>query len=346
MKFKGIPTTLGSVPFKSAPEAVKLLFKYTPELPAWPQLPKRSFKENMYAQFSENFPGIIVNEKEETICVDTQKAFNSLEMFYEHYLSSDWDYFSISEGYAAGFYELKSQISNLKSGILGLKCQITGPLTYGLTVKDEKGQAIFYNEQLKDVVLKHIASKSLWQIKQISNFKFEIPIILSLDEPYLAAYGSAFTAISREDVINSLSEVIQTIKNNAGNILISVHCCANTDWSVLIDSGVDILSFDAYNFFDSLLLYKEKMKHFIDKGGILACGIIPTNEEQITKENPGALADKLKKDLEKLSAKGIDKNKLYNQILITPACGLGSLSSENAEKALMMLSETSANFKS
>ena len=298
----------------------------------------------MYVQYSENFPGIIIDEKEERIFVDTQKAFNSLEIFYEHYLSSDWDYFSISEEYAAWFHCLMSELKVNNSGLIAIKGQITGPLTYGLTVKDEKGQAIFYNEQLKDVVLKHIVSKSLWQIKQISNLKFEIPIILSLDEPYLAAYGSAFTALSKEDVINSLSEVIKGIKNSTDNVLIGVHCCANTDWSVLIDSGADVLSFDAYSFFDSLLLYKEKLKYFIDKGGILAYGIIPTNEEQISKEKPLTLSTKLRTDISKLSAKGIDKIKLYNQMIITPACGLGSLSEETAVRALDLLSNTSRIF--
>ena len=156
MQFTGIPTTIGSLPHLNQQEAVELILKYTPQLPAWPQLPKKSFKENMYVQFSENFPGIIINGQLQKIYVDSQKAFIELEKFYENYIANNIDYFAISEDYANGFYKLLSQLATYNLQFTGIKCQTIGPITFGLAIKNENGQPIFYDTQLQDAVIKLI----------------------------------------------------------------------------------------------------------------------------------------------------------------------------------------------
>lgn len=319
-------TTVGSLPHTEPQKAVDLILQKTPELPAWPQLPKKSFKENMYVQYSEKFPGIVIDEVNQKIHIDSEKALSGLEVFYQHFIDNDLDYFSISENYASGFHQMKKNIDNFK-------CQTTGPITFGLGIKDEKGQSIFYNEQLRDVVVKHVTMKSLWQLNQLKKLN---PIIF-LDEPYMASYGSAFTAITREDVLSAFNEVISSLRQHWTGVLIGVHCCANTDWSILLEHNIDVLSFDAYEFFDNLILYSSQLSDFINKGKFLAWGIVPTSEEAIKKETAEGLAEKLKKNIELLAGKGLDKEKLLKQIIITPACGLGSRTVETSEHALHLL---------
>ncbi|GAG48204.1 unnamed protein product, partial [marine sediment metagenome] len=48
------------MPHTDPKEACSLVARFLPEIPAWPQLPKRSFLENMYAQFSDGFPGVVI----------------------------------------------------------------------------------------------------------------------------------------------------------------------------------------------------------------------------------------------------------------------------------------------
>jgi len=347
-------TTIGSLPYKDPDSALKTLIKYTPEIPAWPQLPKKSFLENMYVQYSENFPGIIIEERFQKIYVDTQKAYSELEKFYENYLEKNIDYFAISKNYASGFYSFLNHLPAYSLNRLpaqpltrsfNVKCQTTGPITFGLAVKNENGQSIFYDSQLRDAVIKQIVMKSIWQIKKLSVIDSRFSFILFLDEPYLAAYGSAFTAISREEVISSLQEVISGIKQSftSLNLSLGVHCCANTDWSLLLDTDIDILSFDAYEFFDNLILYSEKLKNFINRGGLLSWGIVPTSEEFLKKETGKTLIEKLTHKIEQLSRRNIDIEKLKKQILITPACGLGSKDEQTAELALSLLSELASS---
>jgi hypothetical protein len=99
------------------------------------------------------------------------------------------------------------------------------------------------------------------------------PRIIFFDEPSLSFYGSAFSALNREEVVLSLNECIKGLKGLKG-----VHCCGNTDWSILLFTKIDILSFDAYGYLENLSLHPKELKKFLERGGILACGIIPTSE--------------------------------------------------------------------
>ena len=46
-----LPMAVGSVPSPDPAQGWALILKYLPEIPVWPQLPRCSYLENMYAQF-------------------------------------------------------------------------------------------------------------------------------------------------------------------------------------------------------------------------------------------------------------------------------------------------------
>lgn len=93
-------------------------------------------------------------------------------------------------------------------------------------------------------------------------------MILVVDEPYLAAFGSAFISLSREEVIAMLDEVFAAIHQEGG--LAGVHCCANTDWSVLMATSVNFLNLDSNGFVENLALYPDELRAFLDRGGYIA----------------------------------------------------------------------------
>jgi hypothetical protein len=329
-------TMIGSLPYKEPKKAVEIVVQNL-SLPAWPQLPKKSFKEQMHVQYTENFPGIILDEQNEKVWIDTEKFNSEITDFYQNFVDNQIEYFKISELYANGFYEFVNQLSN--SNFFSIKLQTIGPITFGLTIKTQSGKAILYDEQIKDAVIKVIIMKSVWQIKKVLECKTKVKeIILFLDEPYLSAYGSAFTSISKEEVVSYLNETILEIKNfvkekleNNLKILFGVHCCGNTDWGLLTDSMIDIISFDAHDFFTDFVLYSENIKKFVNENKIIAWGIVPNNNK-IVFENAELLLNKLKTGIETLTKKGIDEKKLLNNIIITPQCGLGNVSEKECEE--------------
>ena len=134
-------------------------------------------------------------------------------------------------------------------------------------MKDHKGQAIFFHDALRYAAVKLLALKAGWQAMKLADSGH--PVIIFIDEPALAGYGSSeFISISREDVMTCLQEVIAAIQSQGA--LAGVHVCANTDWSLLMDSAVDIINFDAHGYFDKFALYGQDLAKFLQAGRILA----------------------------------------------------------------------------
>ena len=329
------PTIIGSMPHTDPSEACAQINHYLKDIPAWPQLPKRTFLENMCVQFSQGFPGAVV--KEDSIYVDcSQDLDKPLEQLYTAYLENNVDKYPVSPDYAAGLHRFLT-LKNLSP--LAVKGQITGPVTWGLTVTDNSHRAIIYDDMLSDAVAKLLRLKAGWQEKALSQISKNT--IIFVDEPYMASFGSVAVPLSKERVISLLEEVFGGISGLKG-----VHCCGNTDWSVLLDTTVDILSFDAYHYAQSLSLYPSEVKKFLGRKGTIAWGIVPSDEEALAKESVASLKDRLEEAMAPFTRQGIRFKQLIKQGLLTPSCGLAALATEESSaRALELLAELSAEIR-
>ena len=334
-EFSCLPTTIGSVPHTDPSEACSQVTHYLKDIPVWPQLPKRSFLENMYVQFSQGFPGVMV--KEGSIHIDrSQDLSKPLEKLYAAYLENDTDKYPVTPDYAAG---LHSFLALRDLSPLAVKGQVTGPFSWGLTVTDENRQSIIYDATLADAAAKLLRLKASWQEKELSQISRNT--IIFVDEPYMASFGSAFVPLSKEKVTELLEEVLGGIGGLKG-----VHCCGNTDWSVLLDTSADIVSFDTYNYAQSLSLYPSEVKKFLEKKGAIAWGIIPNNEEALAKESVASLKDRLEEAIAPFTRNGIRFKQLIEQGLLTPSCGLdGMATGEAASQAMELLIELSTEIR-
>ena len=337
--FNFLTTHVGSVPYPTLNGLTERIHQLL-DVPAWPQLSQRSFRENMYVQFSPRLPAVCENTEQEKIYFDTRADLtDALEAFYTPILSDDVEAFALREEYAAGFFAMLETLK-ATSGEWA-KGQVTGPISFGLTVTDQDLRASLYNEMLADTIVKNAAMNARWQIRQLKSAREHV--ILFLDEPYMAAFGSAFISLSREQAIAYLDEVFDAIHSEDG--IAGIHCCANTDWSVLLATKVDILNLDAYGFIENLALYPVELRGYLDRGGIVCWGIVPNNE-QVFNETAQGLADRLRSGIqliaEKAAARGVEiqANEFANRSLIAPACGLGSTSIEVADRVFEMLAET------
>ena len=335
MEFGCLPTAIGSMPGTDAQTACAQVVRHLKDIPAWPQLPKRSFLENMYAQYSEGFPGVVV--KDDSIRVersaDTDKA---LEQLYAAYLENDFYKYPVGAEYAAGLHTFLNY-ENLSPR--AVKGQITGPVTWGLTVTDEDKRAIIYDDVLGDAVPKLLRLKASWQEKVLSQISKNT--IIFVDEPYMSAYGSVGMQLSEERIINLLDEVFSGISGIKG-----VHCCGNTDWSLLLKTSTDILSFDSYNFAESLSLYPAEVRRFLERNGAIAWGIVPNEAEALAGETAASLKDRLEEAMAPFTRNGVRFKQLVEQGLLTPSCTLTSLGSEEAAgRALELLAELSTTMR-
>ncbi len=335
IEFNCLPTIIGSMPQTDPKEACSLVAKYLPDLPGWPQLPNGSHLENMYIQFSEGFPGIILEDTK--AFVERTADFDSqLEQLYNEDEANNPDRYGISPQYAAGLHAFLS-LKELRPKMV--KGQITGPVTWGLMVTDRQQRGILYDDLLAEALAKFLRLKAMWQerfLKQISP-----QTLIFVDEPYLTSLGTAFVAISGQQVQSLLETVFSGITGPKG-----VHCCGSTDWSLLLETSADVLSFDAYNYADSLGCYPAEVKAFVERGGSISWGIVPNEEEALAKESLGGLDDRLGEAMAPYTRDGLSIKQLVAQSLLTPSCTLASLSLDASVRALELLSELSGKIRS
>lgn len=333
--FSGLPTMVGSLPHKDPEAACSLVAKYLPQLPAWPQLPHRTQRENMYFQCSEGFPGLITHG--DRIYVGrSQDLEPAIEQFYDIYLKQELDKIAISREYAEGLYSFAGR---KWENAICVKGQITGPVTWGMVITDEKQRPIIYDDTLADVIGKHICLKAAWMqrmLRQVSD-----NTIIILDEPYMTSVGSAFFSISPEHVVTLLDQALAGLDTGYKGL----HCCGNTDWSLMLKSSLDILSFDAYNYGYTISLYPDEVSAFLQRGGVLAWGIVGRDESILEKENANSILDRLIDEMSRLEIKGVTRHQILNQCLLTPSCGLEPVSEDAAAWALELLAEVSTKFR-
>ncbi|MFH0703209.1 MAG: hypothetical protein V2B14_06740 [bacterium] len=341
-----LATAIGSLPHKNPQEAVDLIFENFPDFPAVPQLANISSKEDMLVQVAQNIPGIIFDKEDNRWYMDQEQ-----EDFYERLEEFYLDYESIINEKNMDLlekYEITQEFSSAlpiyfekirKNNPIALKGQIIGPFTYGTSLVDREKKCVFYDETLKEIIIKGLTLKALWLLKKFREFSpASIPVIF-LDEPSISQYGtSAFITITKQDIIESISEIATILKDHGA--LVGVHCCGNTDWSVIIQSNIDILSFDGFYFTESLSLYSKELKNFLEKGGYIAWGMVPTLDEDALKlSSVETLTKKFEEGKSYLINKGIDENLIVKSSFITPACGAGVLNIELADFAMKLTSD-------
>ena len=344
-----LPLLIGSLPMTNHQKALDLVLDYTPEIPLWVQLPSRPM-ENMLAQFMPGMPGVQFGKERLFVDAAAENFDPELLAFYEDYIGAtegtmdlDASRFAMSPEEAEGFFIFLERIAALQKMPVAVKGQITGPITLTTGISNQDKQAIYYDDRLRDAAVKLLALKARWQVRQLS--QFGCPVILFLDEPALAGYGSSeFTSVSREDVTSILEEVIAGVHAEGG--LAGIHVCANTDWSLLLDSSVEIINFDAYGYFDRFILYAEPIVEFMAAGGIIAWGIVPTSDpDDIDAETTDSLTAQWDEKIGRLVDLGMDRERIRRQSFITPSCGTGSIDLEHANRVLTLTREVSDRLK-
>lgn len=345
-KPNGLPLLIGSLPIDDHKKAVEIVLSTTPDIPLWVQLPCYP-EEGMIPQFLEGLPGVDLSIEKNQINTGLDGFDEEVLAFFEDYIAlsesgSDLNgsRFALNGARAKGFLEFLNQIDASKSTPSALKGQVTGPISFCTAVKDQNNKDIFYDDQLRDAAIKKLALNARWQAKEFSK-RGALPIIF-IDEPALSGFGtSAYLTITKENVTSSIEEIVEQI--HAENGLAGVHVCGNTQWDMLLESAIDIISFDTFAYFDRFVLYPEAIKNFLAKGKILAWGIVPTLQPEIILEQTvQGLAETLDRQIDEVVQKtGIAKSQILSQSLITPSCGTGALDKEKALFALNLTKEVS-----
>ena len=341
-------TAIGSLPHKSSNDAIELIFDKFINIPFWPQLSKKDKHEDMIFQFLEKMPGVVLNSERvymdcesDEFFVDVEELFTDYEEIIADINSPALDKYGITfSSTITPYLEIVKKNQPKYS-----KGQVVGPFTLSTTLTDVENKAVFYDETLRDVVLKTLVLKALWQIREIRKASVDTTPIIFIDEPSISQIGtSAFITISSDEVVCMLKEISDSIKKFGG--VSAIHCCGKCDWSIPIDAEVDIINLDAFLYSQNLSTFSQEIAQYLQKGGIIAWGVVPTLDvEALNQCGIESLIKKFHQAIDYLVEKGIDKKLLISQSMITPSCGAGSLTVELAEKAMRLTRELSDKLK-
>ena len=336
-----LATGIGSMPFTNPEQAVEISLTRLSEAPFWPQLPKIDLKEQMEIQYSEGLPCAVIDRQKGRMFFDTAGDYSeAFAIFYEIYMKAmnpdtgdgDCSALAIGPEFSRGIPAFEKALQTRRGKLPFVKVQTTGPCSLALTVVDENKRAIYYNEEFREVIVKAMAMKCRWQIRKFQPYAERV--ICFIDEPILSSYGSStYVSVSREDVVANLHECIEAI--HADGALAGIHCCGNTEWSILVDAGVDIVNFDAFGFGETIAMYPDAVKTLFERGGALAWGVVPTSAA-IREQSVDGLVSHFERLIDHLASRGIDRHTITEQAMVTPSCGTGSTEPGDAEKVFEM----------
>lgn len=339
---------IGSLPCNNLENAMDIVKANFDKIPFWPQLTKINKNEDMILQFLENMPSFFIDEVSEKTYLETEsdKFFEDIEKFFVDYEEIIADIncdainnYAINDSIA--FPKFVEIVKNTKPKFA--KGQIVGPFTLSTTLVDKDGKCAFYDETLREIIVKTLTLKALWQIKQIKSVSSNTIPIIFIDEPSISQLGtSAFLTISQDEIVEIIKEISDLIKANGG--ISAIHCCGKCDWNIPIKAGVDIINLDAYA--QNMGVFAEQLDGFLNNGGKIAWGIVPTLDvEALQKADIDLLEKVFDNSVNNLTRKGIDERIIIENSLITPSCGAGSLSEELAIKAMNLTKQLSQTLK-
>jgi len=339
MKFrpKLMAYSMAGMPRRSAEEACQAMIHNFPEVLTVPQ---PTLSQRMW---TERTPCLKIDREKKQLSFELDGRENELVEFYDRYLSQDLDYFAISPEVDPTLYKLAEMYKEKPWPELKLiHFSFPGLYTWGLSIKDEKGTPALYNKTLKDVMIKAMAMKAKWRERKIKELFPGAQTLVTVGDGALSVYVSAGGTGSWDEVKNDYNEMMKEVDG-----ITVIHCCANFDWSLLMETNADVINFDAYQYGSTMSLYADTLKRFLERGGMIAWGIVPTagSGGDITSENPDSLIDRLEEVIQSVADRGIDKETLLESSWITPTCETISLSTELADRVYGFTKEVSQRMR-
>lgn len=201
----------------------------------------------------------------------------------------------------------------------------------GLGLPDREGKPVIYDAGYFDIIKKALQMKARWMVNRFNQAVPGTPLIIFFDEPYMVSFGSAYVSIAREEATALFNEVTAGIDAKRG-----VHCCGNTDWSVLFNTDLDIVNYDAFNFMETIFYFKEDLAHFLSRDGLISPGIIPSSEK-VLDVSVEEIRDLFSAFVARMAEIGV--NAKETDFLFTTSCGLGSLGTRETERAMGLLKD-------
>lgn len=316
-------TAMGIMPHRNVERALELALRL--DIPFWPQLPKVSLYEDMYTQTSQNFPGITIDFDNERLRFDTARFQQEVDGYFLR--MDDAETFLPTDQYSTVFHKFVSKELHRYRAIRG---QVTGPISFGFKVLDENLKPIIYNDEVRGILFDFVRRKANVQYRVLKERNPNA--FVWLDEPGLGYVFSGFSGYNDQQAKQDYHDFVEGLEGTKG-----LHLCAEVNLPYLLELGVEILSFDAYQIGFMSKEYAGSVAEFIRKGGIISWGIVPAESRTLAAQTPERLAQTISDYWQVVSDNtGLALPQIASQALVAPArcclsdIGQGTAGDQNA----------------
>ena len=277
------------------------------DVPFWPQLPNLSYREDMYVQAAEHFPGIVLDMPNRRLSFSIDRFAEEFEQTLARF--DEPAHFDISADYSVVYHRFLALDHSRRPAIRG---QLEGPISFGFNVLDQNDRPILFDDTVRPFMLDFMARRlnvQLARLKQRNENAF-----MFVDEPGLQFLFSAMAGYSDVKAKADLDTFFAMVDRPRG-----IHLCGNPDWDFLLGLDLDVLSLDIYTNAEIFSAYAGAIQRFLDRGGIIIWGIVPTGVDAFERENLDSLTGQLESVWDVLSRKGIDTAQLLRRSMLSPA---------------------------
>jgi hypothetical protein len=300
-----LTTAMAVMPHSDVDRALELALSM--DVPYWPQLPRYSYYEDMYVQASEHFPGILLDMQQRTLRFSMEKFIQELEETMSH--MDDPGYFDISKTYSSVYHRfLEMNLADCPA----IRGQLEGPISFGFNVVDQDKRPIIFDDTVRPFMIEFMARRINAQLSRLKRMNSNA--FMFVDEPGLQFIFSAMSGYTDIAAKGDMETFFSLVEKPRG-----VHLCGNPDWDFLLKLDLDVLSLDVYTNGEAFTAYAPSIKKFLEKGGIIVWGIVPTNIELFEKENIDSITKRLEGLWDGLAGRGIDRELLITRGMLSPA---------------------------
>ncbi len=312
----GLDTSIGSLPHRDPAAAVDFVLARQRRLPAAPSLPQRSPLESMVAQAAWGVPGVVVAED------------GSLDLHLDRLDPTA----GLVDPHLEGepFRTIRVFLDTVRGRTDPIKLQLTGPVTLGLALHAAGADA----GRAFAVAGTAVRTRAAGLLALAAELAPGTPLVVFLDEPGLTGLMHPEFPLDPESAIDLTSGALAVLERGA---LTGLHCCGPTDWKLVIQAGPDILSAPLGCGLEAV---PEALDRFLERGGRVAWGAIPTDEP--IGSTPGRLWRQLSATWCTLVQGGCDPVTLRLQSLVTPACGLATHGVSQADRVMTLTRQVAA----
>ena len=305
------------------------------DIPFWPQLPRLSYREDMYVQAAEHFPGIVLDLENRTLGFSMDRFAAELEETLARF--DDPETFDVSPAFSEVYPRfLELDLADRPT----IRGQLEGPVSFGFNVKDQDDRPILFDDTVRPFMLEFMARRVNVQLARLKERNANA--FMYVDEPGLQFVFSGMSGYGEAAARRDLDAFFAMIDRPRG-----VHLCGNPDWSFLLDLDLEILSLDVFTNGELFASYAKGISRFLERGGVLAWGVVPTNVEPFEKESVDSLVRMIQDLWDTLGKRGVDLARLMAQSLISPAtcCLVNPDREKTVEKAFTVVREVSARLR-